>query len=625
VAKHHLLSSAKNAQILKELGNPYVSKILTKYISLCKPAKVTLLKGTKDDQEFIRWKALQDKEEKNLQMSGHTVHYDSIFDQGRDKENTKILLPKGKYIGKHLNSGERDSHLKEVLSLLKDSMTDKELYVLFFCLGPQNSRFSIPALQLTDSSYVAHTEMILYRQGFNEFKKLKGSNKFFHFIHSSGELENGTSKNHDKRRIYIDLIQNRVFSVNCQYAGNTAGLKKLSLRLAIQKAFKEGWLCEHMLLLGVPPKKVKNQKSKVNTVYFAGAFPSACGKTSTAMIPGQSILGDDIAYLRTGKDGHAYGVNVEQGIFGIIADINPKDDPLIYKMLNTPREVIFSNILVKDGIPYWLGMGRSLPKDGVNFAGNWHEGITDRDGNEILPAHKNARYTLRMEELPNCDPNLHDKNGVPVDGLIYGGRDTDASPPVVEAFDFPHGVFMGASLESETTAATLGQVGVRKHNPMSNLDFLVVPLGKYIQMHLKFGGKLKHPPHTFTVNYFLKENGQFLSEKTDKKVWLLWMAGRIRGEYKAIKTPIGYIPIYEDLKVLFKKEFKKDYSKSDYIKQFEIRTTHLLEKLNRIEAIYHFEEKVPEELFRQIRIQRIRLVKAKNHHKKDIISPFEFI
>jgi len=293
------------------------------------------------------------------------------------------------------------------------------MLILFYCLGPVNSKFSIPALQITDSAYVAHSENILYRQGYQEFKRLNGSKDFFHFIHSAGKLdERKNSIDIKKRRVYMDLQEERVFTVSNQYGGNSIGLKKLALRLAISKANKEDWLCEHMFIMGVRPE----EKNRVT--YFTGAFPTACGKTSTAMIPGQTIIGDDIAYIRPDEEGIARAVNVEQGIFGIIADINPKDDPLIHAALTTPRELIFSNVLVKDKIPYWLGMGKDLPEGGQNHSGDWKKGKKDKDGNEILVAHSNARYTIRISELKNADKDLENPEGVPISGFIYGGRDS---------------------------------------------------------------------------------------------------------------------------------------------------------------------------------------------------------
>lgn len=595
----------QNLQKLLDLKNKYAVEIVKKYIDICKPDKVTILSGTPADNEYVRQLSINTGEEHHLSTPGHTYHFDGLYDQGRDKEQTKVLLPEGQTIGKHINTGNRKSCLTEIFELLNGSMKGKEMLILFYCLGPLNSRFSIPALQITDSAYVAHGENILYRPGYEEFKKLAGSADFFHFVHSSGELVNKKtgpiSKNSDKKRIYIDLVENRVFSVNTQYAGNSVGLKKLALRLAIKKSSTTDWLCEHMLIIGAKPQ------GKNRVTYFTGAYPSACGKTSTAMIPGQSIIGDDIAYIKPGSDGKAYAVNVEKGIFGIISDINEKDDPLISKVLTSPRELIFSNVLIKDKTPYWLGMGKDLPKEGLNYSGFWKPGNKDQKGNEIKAAHPNARYTISIDELPNIDPRLEDPNGVPVSGIIYGGRDTDTSPPVVESFNWAHGVFMGAALESETTSATIGEVGIRKHNPMANLDFMVVPLSLYIENHLKFGAHLQYFPVIFTVNYFLKEKGEFITGKVDKKVWLMWMEGRIHQDFGAIETPIGFIPRYEDLHRLFMDIFRRDYTKEEYGKQFAIRKDKLLDKLDRIEKIFRDEKDIPAMIFHLIKEQRNRL------------------
>jgi phosphoenolpyruvate carboxykinase (GTP) len=609
----------KNLAKLESLDNPKVMELTEKYVNLCKPAKVTVITDSQEDIDFIRKLALEKGEEKKLEMEGHKVHFDGINDQARDKANTKVLVPEGMKLSKVINTGERESHLKEVLELMDGVMKGKEMLIRFFCLGPINSKFSISALQFTDSAYVAHSEDILYRKGYEQFKKLKNKDDFFCFLHSAGELdERGNSKNIGKRRIYIDVTDDKVYTVNNQYAGNSLGLKKLALRLAISRAHREDWLSEHMFIMGAKPE------GKNRITYFTGAYPSACGKTSTAMIPGQTIVGDDIAYIRAGEDGKAYAANVEQGIFGIITDVSPKDDPIIYKALTTPRELIVSNVLIKDGKPYWLNMGKELPKEGTNFSGEWKEGNKDKDGNEIGPAHKNARYTIRISELDNADPNLHNQNGVPIDGVIYGGRDSDTSVPVYQSLSWAHGVFIGSCLESETTAATLGKEGVRTLSPMANMDFLVIPLGAYIKRHIKFGQNLDKPPLIFSTNYFLKENGKFLNEKVDKKVWLMWMEGRVHGEYESVETPIGYIPKYEDLKDLFKQVFNREYSKEDYEKQFAIRISEWLAKFDRIEEIYSAEEEIPEIFHKHLEQARKRLKGAKEKFKKEIISPFEF-
>ena len=609
----------KSRKKLDVLKNPHVVKIIENYIELCKPAKVIVLDDSKEDLQYIRELSLKNGEEKKLKIKGHTIHFDGINDQGRDLVNTRVLLPEGARMSKVIETTEKDKGLKEVFGLLDGIMEGKEMLVKFYCLGPENSKFSIPALQLTDSAYVIHGTDILYRQGYQEFMRLKGSKNFFHFIHSAGELdERKNTKNIDKRRIYMDLEDERVFTINNQYSGNSVGLKKLALRLAISKANKEDWLCEHMFVMGVHPE------GKKRVTYFTGAYPSACGKTSTAMVPGQTIIGDDIAYIRPGDDGVARAVNVEQGIFGIIEDVNPIDDALIYKTITTPRELIFSNILIKDGVPYWLGMGKELPDNGENFSGDWHKGKKDSAGKDILAAHKNARYTIRIKELENADENADNPEGVPIRGFLYGGRDSDTSVPVLQSLSWAHGVFLGAAIESETTATAIGATGARKHNPMSNIEFLVVPLSVYINNHLSFGDNLDEPPLIFATNYFLKKEGKFLNEKVDKKVWLMWMEGRVHNEYEAIETPIGFIPRYDDLKALFRQIFRKEYTKEQYIEQFSIRMKHLLDKLDRIEAIFRQEDDIPKVFYDHLNQQRERLNEAKEKYKKDVVGPFDF-
>jgi phosphoenolpyruvate carboxykinase (GTP) len=480
--------------------------------------------------------------------------------------------------------------------------------------------FTILGLQCTDSWYVAHSEDLLYRTGYEQFVKAGPKSDFLRVIHSAGKLNGDmVSVDYPKKRIYIDQMDNTIYSVNTQYAGNSVGFKKLAFRLAIRKASSEGWLAEHMLLMGVfGPGGRKT--------YFAGAFPSACGKTSTAMLPGETILGDDIAYIRD-VDSSARAVNVESGIFGIIQDVNPKDDALIWKVLTNPGEIIFSNILVKDGKPYWLGMGQELPKEGLNYTGAWYEGKKDEVGNEIPAAHKNARYAVALKALENCDPELNNPAGVELGGIMYGGRDVKAYVPVQQSFSWEHGIIAyGASLETETTFATIGKEGVPEINMMSIQDFISIPLGQNIRNNLEFGKKLKKVPIVFGVNYFLrdKDNGKFVNAIQDKHVWIKWMELRVHGEVEAIRSPTGYLPKYEDLRRLFSKVLNKDYEMEDYVKQFTIRVPENLGKIERVQRFY--QENVsdtPLELFGILYMQRGRLLQAKANFG-DYISPDKF-
>ena len=277
----------ENYKKLVDLNNQKVLNVVEEFTNLLKPSKVTVITDSQEDIKYVRELALKTGEEKKLKMDGHTIHYDGYNDQARDKNNTCVLATPDIKMSKVIDTKPREEGLKEVLEIMDGVMAGKEMLVRFFSLGPLNSSFSICALQLTDSSYVAHSEDILYRSGYEQFKKLNGSEDFFYLIHSAGELdERGNTKNIDKRRIFMDLKESRVLTVNNQYAGNSLGLKKLALRLAIYKANNEDWLAEHMFIMGVKPE------GKNRTTYFTGAYPSACGKTSTAMVPDQSIVGD---------------------------------------------------------------------------------------------------------------------------------------------------------------------------------------------------------------------------------------------------------------------------------------------------------------------------------------------
>jgi phosphoenolpyruvate carboxykinase (GTP) len=571
------------------------------------------------DVEYIRRTAIARGEETPLAIPTHTVHFDGLHDQARDREQTTYLVPEGETLGEQLIQMDRKKGLENVEARLKGSMDNKKMVVRFFCLGPRDSQFSIPVVQITDSFYVAHSEDLLYRRGYDYFRRLPEDAEIFEMLHSSGKLMHAVSIDWQNRGVAIDYKENRVYSFNTQYAGNSIGLKKLSLRLAIRKADREGWLAEHMFLMSV-------QGPNERKTYMTGAFPSGCGKTSTSMIPGCTIVGDDLAYIKN-VEGVATAVNVERGIFGIIRSVSAKGDPIIWEVLNSHQPAIFSNVLVSyEGIPYWLEDGRDAPNRGINFSGDWFEGKKDEEGEAIPLAHKNARYTIGLEGLPNVDKTLEDPSGVEVGAVIYGGRDSDTWVPVQESFDWAHGVTtMGASLESESTAATLGPSGIRKFQAFSNMDFISIPLGKYINNHLEFTKSLDKVPKIFSVNYFQRdEKGNFITDKADKRVWLQWMELRVHGEAKARKTPTGYIPLLEDLKDLFKEHLDREYTEEQYEQQFMIRVPELLAKIDRIEEEYN--ERVPdapEILYSLLNDQRERLLEAKQAHT-DCISPTVF-
>ncbi len=614
-----LLASKMDEESLKRLTaieNERLHEFIADAVELCQPETVWVSTDSATDTAHTRKMALERREEMPLAIEGHTVHFDGMNDQGRDREVTKYLVPNGDSLSKALNQIGRDEGLAEVRGLLEGSMRGREMIVRFMTLGPNNSDFSIPCVECTDSFYVSHSLNLLYRTGYEEFKRLGSQAQFFTTLHSCGKMdERMVSSEPDKKRIYIDYSTDTVYSVNTQYAGNTVGLKKLALRLTIRKADREGWLAEHMFLMGVNGPDGRK-------TYLAGAFPSACGKTSTAMLPGESILGDDIAYFRAVK-GRCVAANAESGIFGIIQNVNANDDPVIWDVLNKPGEVVFSNVLINEGRPYWLGMGVETPDEGENFSGSWYKGKKDADGAEIPPAHKNARYAVSLKALENCDPELDNPEGVELAGIMYGGRDAKAYVPCQESFSWEHGIIAyGASLETETTFATIGKEGVPEINLMSIQDFVAISLGKYVQNNLDFGEKLNKPPTIFGVNYFLRDSeGNFVNGVRDKHVWVKWMELRVNGDVDAVETPTGLIPRYDDLVRLFSEVLDKEYSVEDYERQFSIRISENLAKIERVQDFYRKSvTDAPGRLFDELASQRDRLEQARAKYG-DYVSP----
>jgi phosphoenolpyruvate carboxykinase (GTP) len=617
--------SEESFQKLAALKNEKVMDFVGTFAEHCDPKSIYVCDDSEKDTQYVREQALAKGEEHTLANSKQTIHWDGYGDQARDKKNTRFMVYKENMDKMaSLNSIEYEEGLSEIMGIAKGIMKGKDAVVLFYSEGPTQSPFTIPCVQFTDSWYVAHSENILYRTAYSHFLNMKDEEKddFFRFIHSAGELdENGCSVNLQNRRIYMDTQNNIVYSMNAQYAGNSVGLKKHSMRLAINKSGQEGWLCEHMFVMAAVDKK-KNRKT-----YFCGAYPSACGKTSTAMIPGEQIVGDDIAYFRN-INGEFRAVNVEFGMFGIIKDVNEQDDPVIFKNLMLNQEVIFSNVLRgKDNKPYWLGMGVDAPDEGRNHFGEWKKGVKDANGKEVGVAHGNARYTMRLDYLDNIDKaGFEAKDGVKVEGVLYGGRDSDITVPVEESPNWKDGILIkAATLESETTSATLGQEGVRTPSPMANMDFVSYPLGSYTMNNIKFGESVKATPKIFSTNYFMRgKDGNFVTSKLAKKVWLHWAEGRIHGEYEAYDTPTGKIPHYEDLKALFKEHLNEDFSKETYDYLFTFRCTKWTDKLERTKAYYKkMDPNTPKEIFDYWDAAIAKINKAKEKYG-DLILPGAF-
>jgi phosphoenolpyruvate carboxykinase (GTP) len=575
-----------NQEKMMECG-PQVLEPIYNGATRMNPKSIFINSGSAEDIAYIRERALELGEEFKMATDGHTCHFDGPNDQGRDTANTKYLAYADTEISSLQKKVELQAGKVEARNIITDIMKTKEMIVSFISRGPIGSPVSDPTLQVTDSYYVIHSEFLLYRMmdPASFCKDVSEKGYMFKNYHSAGRLtETKVSADLQDRRIYMDVERFRSYSSNNQYAGNSIAPKKINHRFAnmnnIRNYFGER-LDEHMFITGF--------ESEDDVVYFAGAYPSGCGKTGTAMT-GTHLVGDDLAKIFIDADsGEVRAVNPEKGMFGIIEGVNQSDDPETLKVLEgKDNEVIFSNLLVSEGKPYWNGMGQTLPEKGVNYLGDW----STQSGTQA--SHKNARFTIRLDALENYDSATEDPAGVKLSGLLFGGRDYKTMPTIVMAHDWISTVVHGAIIRSATTATEIGADGSEKRSPFANEAFFPAPLAHYINHYKAFGEnpaiEEDNLPSGFQVNYWLHKSGRgtlapgetdgLIGEKRDTKVWMLIMALMHQGKVESIWTPIGRIPKYQDLKQLFTDVIGKEYDESTYIKQFSLYVDNLVERVD---------------------------------------------
>jgi phosphoenolpyruvate carboxykinase (GTP) len=460
-----------------------------------------------------------------------------------------------------------------------------------------------------------HSANILYRNVYDRFdKEVQRAGLFLTNVHSEGL---NRSEDLPNARVFMDRSWLTTFSMFCTYAGNTLLLKKGNHRFLVDLAtyyHREQELSEHMFITGLTGPGGRK-------TYFAGAAPSGCGKTTTAMV-GTDFIGDDLAQLWIAEDGTLRAINPECGIFGIVQDVNGESDPYLMKCLREEgTEVIWSNVLIDEhGVPHWVGNGEEQPQKGLNFQGEWWEGKTDEHGKPIPLSHPNSRCTLRNNAIGNYNEIVaEDPGGVEIKVITYGGRDSDTMPPVRVARNPDQGVVIGASILSAATATEVGAKGVRRQ-PWANEPFIPGPLADYMDAQVVFfnSDELKSKPIMAGLNYFLThgarggEGSGLLGEKRDVKVWLGWLELRAHGDVDAIETPIGFIPKYEDLKELFD-GIGKEYPKELYDRQFAFYLDNILARIDLQEEAYREEKNIPVKLFEVYAEQRkgLEVLKAR--------------
>jgi phosphoenolpyruvate carboxykinase (GTP) len=614
---------AENQKKLSRITNEEALLKIANAVAMCNPDQVFISTGSAEDMAAIRAMSLEQGEEQPLVMKDHTIHFDLPEEQARIIDRTFYIVNPDEDISilaKKMMRDEAHAYLQEHMVNI---MEGKTMFVGFFSRGPVGAAAAMPAIQISSSTYVMHSGNILYRNAYAEFDaEVERAGRFFINIHSQGlnrpeDLPNA--------RVFMDRSWLTTYSTFCTYAGNTLLLKKGNHRFSVDLATYYGveeQLSEHMFITGI-------RGANGRTTYFAGAAPSGCGKTTTAMV-GDDFIGDDLAQMWIADDGTVRAVNPEKGIFGIVRDVNWEGDPMLMKCLREEHaEVIWSNVLVKDGVPYWEGSGEETPKDGVNFQGEWWEGKTDANGKPIPISHPNARATVPGNAIANYnEADAGDPAGVPIKVITYSGRDSDTMPPVWVAKNADEGVVIGASIVSAATATEIGATGVRRQ-PWANAPFIPGALGDYMSAQFAFfnsdklsgGGR----PLMAGLNYFLThaarggEGNGLLGEKKDVKVWLGWLEKRVNGEVEAIETPIGFLPRYEDLKELFA-GIDKAYSEELYEKQFSLYLDKLIGRIDLQQEAYSKGERIPAKLFEIYAKQREELVALKEQHGS-IVTP----
>jgi len=611
---------------IKKISNNEILMKIANAIAMCNPDKVFINDGSKKDRKFIKDLSIQKGEEIALSTKNHTVHYDLKDEQGRIMDRTFYIANKNEEINSLANKKVRKEALKDIKNKMTGIMQGHTMIVGFYIRGPIGAKMSNPAIEITSSAYVSHSADILYRNIFSKFnQEVNRLGHFFTNIHSEGLNRAEDLKN---ARVYMDRSYQTTYSVNCTYAGNTLMMKKGNHRFAVDKAIyqnKGNEISEHMFITGIdgPNNRV---------TWFAGAAPSGCGKTTTSMI-GTHFVGDDLAQMWIDEKGFIRSINPEKGIFGILKNVNKESDPILMNILRKSNiEVIWSNVLIdKNKIPHWSGNGEKTPLKGYNFQGKWKKGMT-RNGKKIPISHPNARCTISSDALSNYSNRTEDPKGVITKIITYSGRDSDTMPPVWVAIDTNHGVVIGASIVSATTATEIGDVNIIKHAPWANAPFIPGSLGDYMNAQFAFFGnkKITNKPIMAGLNYFLTHKARsgksekLLGEKKDVKVWLGWLERLAHNEVDKIKTPIGYIPKFEDLKKLFKSEINKEYTKKLYEKQFSIYTENIIKRTNFLIKAYKKEKNIPQKFFRILEKQKKELIKIKNLYGS-IITPDKII
>ncbi len=517
--------------------------------ALVEPDKVVWIDGSEAQLKELRDQALATGEMEALnpeKLPGCLLHRTAVNDVARVEGRTFICSRKKEDAGPTNNWEDPNVMYDKLRKLFDGAMKGRTMYVIPYCMGPIGSPFSKVGVELTDSIYVVLNMDIMTRMGQQAFDQLgETSNDFVRGLHSKAQMD-------EENRYIVQFPEdNTIWSVNSGYGGNVLlGTKCFALRIASYQAKNEGWMAEHMLILGL-----ENPQGEIK--YICAAFPSACGKTNLAMlIPPEKFkkagykvwtVGDDIAWLRIGPDGRLWAINPENGFFGVAPGTNMKSNP--NALISTQKNTIFTNVVhnLDDNTVWWEGLDKNPPKNALNWKGEKWDCTDGSKG-----AHPNSRFTAPAINCPCISSEFNNPNGVPISAIIFGGRRAKTAPLVYQARDWQHGVFVGSTMASETTAAAAGAVGVVRRDPMAMLPFCGYNMGDYWAHWLEMGKKLgDKAPKIFNVNWFRTDDeGHFIWPGFGDNMRVLnWIVDRCEGKADAVETPIGYEPKPEDIDV----------------------------------------------------------------------------
>ena len=524
--------------------NKAVLSWIDEMAAMTKPDKIVWIDGSEEQLEELRQEAYKTGELIKLnekELPGCVYHRSAINDVARVEGRTFICCEKKEDAGPTNNWMDPAEMYLKLRGIYDGAMKGRTMYVIPYSMSIIGSPFAKYGIELTDSIYVVVSMAIMTRMGKQVFDALGDSPDFIKGLHSKAQLD-------EENRYIVQFPQdNTIWSVNSGYGGNVLlGKKCFALRIASVLGRREGWMAEHMLILGV-------QDPEGNVTYITGAFPSACGKTNLAMIIPPQVyrdkgwkcwtVGDDIAWIRPGPDGRLWACNPENGFFGVAPGTNMKSNP--NAMLCTKKNSIFTNVVLKPDLTvWWEGMDKNPPEGALNWKG---EPWDPADGSK--GAHPNSRFTSPAVNCPCLSSEYNNPNGVPISAMLFGGRRAKTAPLVYQSRDWNHGVFMGATVASETTAAATGAVGVVRRDPMSMRPFIGYHVADYWQHWIDMGKSVANLPKIFHVNWFRTDDeGHFLWPGFGDNMRVVeWIIKRCRGEVDAVETPIGFMPKPEDI------------------------------------------------------------------------------